>query len=364
MLSRRVWVVVLVMISAALLIAAAGQGAGAVSPTPPDAETRGAQAVAMQAPGTPSATVPPTVTPSDTPPPPPPTGTPTATPTPGPYEHVIREGDNCIAIAIEYGHVDLDVIGVIEELNNLRDCSLLPGPGNVILVPRPTATATPVGMDLTQTAIATSAPPMITLEAGPSFSVEKYAVQSGDTLSSIAILHDSSLRQICELNPLPDGINCGGCEWQSANCCCPNPPVLSEGQEINVPAPPPTATPTPTLTGSETPTPTPTHEAPWPVYPVPGAEVVGPVRLAWLSVGVLADDEHYLVLVTDDTTGTTFSAATRKLSLDMPRDYLPVDGQSHTFAWQIVVVRLGEDGFFYPIGEALPEVRFTWLGWE
>ncbi|MBN1565630.1 MAG: LysM peptidoglycan-binding domain-containing protein, partial [Anaerolineae bacterium] len=302
--------------------------------------------------------------PSDTPPPPPPSATPTATSTPGPYEHVIRAGDTCIGIVYEYGHLDLAVIGVMEDLNNMRDCGSLPGPGNVILVPRPTATPTPFGMDLTQTVIATNAPPMITLEAGASFSVQKYTVQADDTLSSVAILHDSSLRQICELNPLPDGLNCGGCEWQSENCCCPNPPLLSQGQEINVPAPPPTATPTPTLTGSETPTATPTHDAPWPVYPAAGSEVIGPVRLAWLTVGLLSDDEHYLVLVTDETTGTTFNAATRQLSFEIPSDYLLVDGQAHTFAWQVVVVRLGEDGFFYPSGQALPESRFTWLGWE
>jgi hypothetical protein len=275
---------------------------------------------------------------------------------------VIQPGEDCIGIAYQYGHVDLAVINLIQSMNGIQ-CSSL-HIGATILVPRPTPTATPFGADLTQTAVATAAPPNVTLVAGPSFSVQTYVIQAGDTLSSIAIKADSSLRQICELNPLPDGIDCGGCTWDTANCCCPNPPVLSQGQQINVPAPPPTPTYTPTLTGSETPTYTPTYRAPQPVYPPAESTVKGPVRLTWLTVGVLAEREYYLVVLRDDTTGVTFSASTRQLSLDIPLDYLPADGQAHTFAWQVVIVQLGEDGLFYPIGSALPEQRFIWQGWE
>jgi hypothetical protein len=307
-------------------------------------------------------TIPPTITPSDTPPPPPPTGSPTPTDTPGPFEHVIQSGEDCIGIAYNYGHFSLSVLSLIESLNNIQCTSLITG--STILVPRPTPTITPVGADLTQTAVATAAPPRVTLAAGPSFSVQPYVVQSDDTLSSIAIKADSSLRQLCELNPLPDGIDCGGCRWESPHCCCPNPPVLSVGQQINVPAPPPTATYTPTFTGSETPTFTPTHRAPQPVYPLPGATVTGPVRLTWLTVGMLTRDESYLVMVRDEDTGETFSASTRQLSYDLPAANLPSDGEAHMFAWQVVVVRLGSDGLFYPQGAAVPEQRFTWAGWE
>ena len=90
--------------------------------------------------------------------------------------------------------------------------------------------------------MATSAPPKVTLDAAPSFAINAYVVEEGDTLSSIAIIHDSSLRQICELNPLPSGIDCGACTWESPNCCCMRPVVLSAGQQINVPAPTPTPT--------------------------------------------------------------------------------------------------------------------------
>ncbi len=313
---------------------------------------------------TPSPTLPPTITPTNSPPPPPPSATPTATETPGPYEHVIRSGDTCLGIAYQYGHIHLDVKRAIELLNGMADCAILPGPGTTILIPRPTATPTETGADLTQTAIATSAPPGIPLVVTPAFAVKTYVVQAGDTLSSIAIMHDSSLRQICELNPLPGGIDCRACIWESPNCCCTRPVVLSEGQQINVPAPTPTPTFTPTFTGSETPTPTPTYRAPQPASPLHGAQVSGPVRLTWLSVGILQPAETYLVTVRDDTTGATFAASTRQLSLDLPASYLPNDGQAHQFAWQVSVVRLGDDGLYYPLGGIVPEQRFTWLGWQ
>jgi LysM repeat protein len=370
MINRRFWLST-VLVCVTLLGVACGSSEDRTpdlpSPVSPPAISPTVIAAApTQTPGaptlTPSPTIPPTVTPMDSPPPPAATGTATPTETPGPYEHVIQAGDTCLGIAYEYGHLSPDVKRAIEKLNGMADCSILPGPGNTILIPRPTPTATPVGADLTQTAVATSMPPQVTLEVAPSFAIRTYVVQSGDTLSSIAILSDSSLQQVCELNPLPNGIDCGGCQWQSPNCCCPNPPVLSAGKELNVPAPTPTPTPTPTLTGSETPTSTPTHSAPQMIYPADGSTVTGPVRLTWLSVGVLAEDEYYLVTLRDETTGATFNADTRQLSLDIPAAYLPADGQAHTFAWGVSVARLGNDGLFYPLGSALPEQRFAWSG--
>ncbi|MGQ9850567.1 MAG: LysM peptidoglycan-binding domain-containing protein [Aggregatilineaceae bacterium] len=356
-----------------LLLAACGSGnnSALLTATPRAFDTAAPTrvlAAPTQTPGgptiTPSPTLPPTVTPTDTPPPPPPSATPTATPTPGPFEHVIKSGDTCLGIAYQYGHVHPDVKRAIELLNGIADCAILPGPGTTILVPRPTATPTEIGADLTQTAIATSAPPNLALAATPSFAVKPYIVQAGDTLSSIAIIHDSSLRQICELNPLPGGIDCRACTWESPNCCCTRPVVLSEGQQINVPAPTPTPTFTPTFTGSETPTPTPTHRAPQPISPANGVQISGPVRLSWLSVGLLQADETYLVTVRDETTGAAYAGSTRQLSLDLPVAYLPQDGQQHVFVWQVSVVRLGQDGLYYPVGALVPEQRFTWLGWQ
>jgi hypothetical protein len=323
-------------------------------------------AAPTQTPGGPtltaSPTVPPTITPTNTLPPPPPSATPTATETPGPIEYTVETGDDCISITYKAGHNDLDVIPLFLQLNSLTSCNALPGPGAKLLVPRPTPTATPAGMDLTQTAVATSAPPMVTLDAPAAFSIQPYTVVEGDTLMSIALSNESSMRQICELN---QGIlDCRGCKWENANCCCPNPPLLSVGQQVNIPAPTPTPTMTPTLSGSETPTMTPTYRAPQPIAPMEGANVVGPVRLMWLSVGALAADEYYLVTVRNEGTGEVFSDETRQLSLDVPQSYLPDDGQSRLFSWQVAVVQLGADGLLYPAGSAVAPRQFTWLGWQ
>lgn len=373
----RLWMLALVLL--ALAVAGCGAESSAEptdSPSPAPLPTRSPTSVAALAAvtQTPVAqvptltlgrTLPPTITPTGSATPGLPTETPTTTPTPGPYEYIMKAGDDCISVLYQHGFSDLDAIEALLRLNNLADCRQLPGPGNRILVPRPTATATPEGYDVTLTAVATAAPPLITLEvAGPSFSIQAYTVQQDDTLSSIAIAVDSTLRQLCELNAGPGGIDCRGCQWESAHCCCPIPPVLSVGQQINIPAPTPTPTFTPTFTGSETPTPTPTHMAPQLVYPPAGGTVSGPVRLSWVTVGPLAEDEVYLVSVRDETTGQTFSDVTRQLSYDLPSDALPADGAPREFVWQVSVVRQGEDGLLHPAGAIRPEQAFTWQGWD
>lgn len=367
-MKRFVWACLLVGLT---MFGAGCSGAGDSSgaPTLPADELQFAVAPNMQATPslTASPTLPPTVTPTDTPPPPLPTDTPRPTDTPGPHEHVVQPNENCLGIATIYGHVSIDVIAAIERLNNIR-CSGLQQ-GATILVPRPTVTPTEIGADLTQTVIATNAPPMVTLDAMIAVSVQEYVVEEGDTLSSIALKNDSTLRQICELNPLPDGINCSGCTWESANCCCPNPPLFSVGDRVNVPAPSPTPTPSPTFTGSETPTHTPTHRAPQAVYPLPEATVQGPVRLTWLSVGVLARnetyEEQYLVSVRNETSGEVLAHLTRQLSYDVPAEFLPADGTPTRFVWQVRVVRMepGVTDVLYPVGGVMFENAFSWQGW-
>ena len=351
---RTLWVGLALVTATALPLYAVRVALGAL-PTAAPEPARWAQS-------TPSPSLPPTVTLTATPPAPPATPTPTFTATPGPYEYVVQSGDTCWDIAYRFGHQDPAAIGAIEALNGTGACSTL-REGATILVPRPTATPTPLGADLTQTAVATAAPPMITLQAQQSFAVQNYTVQSGDTLSSIAIMFDSSLQQICELNPLPDGIDCGACTWESPNCCCTRPIVLSEGQVLNVPAPTPTPTFTPTFTGSETPTATPTYRAPAPIFPQAGDTVRGSLRLMWLSVGPLAADEAYLVALRDEASGAVFAATTRQLSLDVPPEFLAGGEAPRAFVWLVRVVRLGEDGLLHPLGGVVPEQGFTWESW-
>ena len=367
---RNLWLIAGLVVVLSLMVVACGDSSDPVVEEPSAVPTQEpSPTVILAAPTrtpsgptlTPSPTLPPTVTPLPTAEAPAATSTPLPTDTPGPYEHVIEAGDFCLRIAAKYGHEDPDVISEIERINNVN-CSALPGPGNTILVPIPTATPTQIGADLTQTVVATSAPPLLQLEPDKPISMQSYSVREGDTLVSISINNDTTLRQLCELNPLPGGLDCGACVWESANCCCPRDqmPLLSVGQSLNVPAPTPTPTMTATFTGSETPTLTPTHTAPQPVYPPNGATLTGRVRLTWLADGPLVNGEIFLVTVRNETTGSVLNETTRQLSLDVPAAYLPEDGQSHMLVWQVSVVRQDDAGLLVPVSWAVPEQRFTW----
>lgn len=301
----------------------------------------------------PTATFPPTLTFTPSPTLGPPTGSPTPTGTPGPFEHAIRPGDDCISIVYGYGHVDLDVLQEFYELNEMTRCAL-GSPGQVVLVPRPTGQ--PDFVPEGATPMATS--PFV---GTPFFEIGQYCAESDDTLTSIALRVGSSPRQICEMNPLPDGLNCSGCDFSGSDVgSCPDPPLIVEGRCYNVPAPTPAPTGTQRPTGDETPTPTPTLRAPLGVYPVGGDTVSGTMRLQWVSVGRLQPDQYYVVNLEDRTAGTLFIDATRDTFIDVPFDYVPTDGIARDVVWWVSVQRQGEDGLFVPVGPRSAEYRFTW----
>jgi hypothetical protein len=302
----------------------------------------------------PSPTFPPSLTPTLPPTDAPPSETPLPTATPGPYEHRILQGDDCIAIVYQYGHVDLDVLNEFYALNNMTGGCSLPGAGAVVLVPRPTGTPLPPD-------VAEGPPPPTSPFTGVYVAVGTYEVIEDDTITSVALKANTNVRQICELNPLPDGLDCRGCDFSESDVgFCPNPPVLSVGQVLKVPAATPTPSSTPPPTGDETATPTPTHRAPELVYPSGGITVSGPVRLQWVSVGLLQADEFYVVSLLDQTTGAPFNQATRGTYLDLPLEYVPTDGQVHSITWSVSVEKRQPDGLFSPIGGRSIDAQFMW----
>jgi len=302
---------------------------------------------------TPSPTFPPTLTPTVSATPAPPTDTPGPTNTPGPYEHQVRTGDDCIGILYQYGHVDLDALQVLYDLNQLGGCTL-PSVGGMILVPRPTAADS--GEPIVTEPLATSP-----FSASDYEAYGEYCVTEGDTLTSIALKANTSLRRICELNPLPDGLDCRGCDFSLSDVgSCPNPPLIGVGDCFTVPA----ATPQPSATlppsGDETPTPTPTHRAPLVVYPPNGAVVRGSLRLQWASVGLLGEGEYYVVNLTDASSGALFIDATKATFMNVPLDYVPRDGTAHSITWFVSVQAMTPDGLFVPVGGRSADYGFTW----
>lgn len=302
----------------------------------------------------PSATFPPSLTPSTTWTPQPPTSTPSDTPEPGPFEHQVGENQDCITILSIYGHLDVSQLDDFYALNNLSGCNI--SVGQTVLVPRP------VIPDIAPPP-ADGEPRATSMFAGtPFFALGQYCAEEEDTLTSIALKNNTNPRRVCEMNPLPDGLDCRGCDFSVSNVYCPDPPIIQVSQCVNVPAATPTATNTLPPRGDETITPTPTLIAPTLISPRNGDQVRGIIRLQWVSVGRLAENEFYVVTLLNEGNQTVYNAATQATSITVPNDFLPNDGAAYEMVWSVAIEMQNADGLFIPSGGRTPENRFTWEG--
>ncbi len=296
------------------------------------------------------------ITPANTPTPVTPSATPTITETPGPIQYVIQEGDQLIAIVRDNGHRSLAVLDEVVALNpNVPSADRLPPPGSTILIPRPTATATPPGGELTATVLA-----QFPASPTPVLQTMTHIVEQGQTIVGILSQYDIPMYRLRELNPWP------AVDWTGCDPAIPSggedcSPVLSVGQEILVPAPTPIPTLSPTPSGGETPTPTPTYAPADLLWPSPGDIIQGgPLTLRWVSVGILQPGEYYQVTVTDQTAGTVYTTFTRSNSLTLPAALQPGDAVSHEVSWRVEVVRVQEDNAAVLIAFPGEERPFQW----
>jgi hypothetical protein len=288
----------------------------------------------------------------------PPSETPTPSETPGPYVHTIAEGDTLITIIQTYEYTDLSVINEIVRINeNIPNPDTLPGIGATILIPRQTATSTPENSELTEIAQA-GIPTAISVTLAVQTAIIQHSVVEGETIVGIAQQYATTLEVISQLNP---DIPFFGCDFSVASGGPDCNPPLQVGQVVNVPAPTPTPTLSPTPSGSETPTPTPTYRAPLVISPPQGGIAMpAPVRLDWVSVGVLQANEFYLVQVRDTTTGAEYAQVTKNTSIWLPESMIPGDGQPHPMEWTVRIAYPNEADVYQPIGGA-PEVNtFQW----
>jgi hypothetical protein len=302
--------------------------------------------------------------------------TPTPTETPGPCEQIVGQGDNLIILATRCGHNDLDVIDEILDLNGLSSAESLQL-GQLILIPWPSPTPGPpptdeasdqsdaAGGSAETVTVADVAEPTAISNVIPSPTLQPgvgwYTIQAGDNILSIAIQFNANVEILSQLNPEVTFSQCDfGMDSGGANCIV----QLYEGQRIRVPAPTPTPTLSPTPSGSETPTPTatPTFNAPSLLSPgdrfLFGAEDI--VTLRWVTTGILAEGDVYLVTVTDTTLGEVFTTATTETLLILPQEWQPTDGERHLFTWDVAVGPSNGSGGLASVTFNTPSRMFFW----
>ena len=269
-----------------------------------------------------------------------PTRLPTATPAPSstvtpspaasatPIVHVVKSGETIIYIASYYGTSPASIM----EANDLDESSArLLHVGQELLIP----STGPVGGPAPDS---TQQPPQVIHE-----------VASGETLSSIADEYDTSVEAILAANRLS------------------SPDLIYKGQELVVPLMPPTATPIPTPTPTLTPTPGPPFPAPALLSPANDAVFNGPdavIVLNWTSVGILSEDQVYLVEVETPSGKTPLTYTTQGTSWRVSADLWP-SGRERTLKWRVTVVGQGgapSEGqpVWKPLSQPTESRRFVW----
>ncbi len=284
------------------IVAAVGQtepAAGDATPTPLTG-----QATATDTPA------PPTSTPASEPTsaPPPPTSAPAA-----PTEYEVEPGDTCGGIAREFG------IGLDEFIQyNKLDSNCFIKAGDKVLIPPATPTPGPSptlapGVTPEPTAqpeAISTLPPQIV-----------YEVRAGDTCGDIAQRFRMPLAQLVQQNDL------------DANC------FLRAGQVLTLTFATPTPVLTPTPIVAQTPTPSAGYSAPQVIVPLAGAQISdtqATVTLEWLSVGLLKENEWYVVQVQPSGAITVPIFETKATSVKLTRDALG-DDVERSFAWWVQV---------------------------
>ncbi|BCX05757.1 MAG: hypothetical protein KatS3mg053_3695 [Candidatus Roseilinea sp.] len=250
----------------------------------------------------------------------PPTATPAPSPTPvPPREYTVQSGDTCGGIAQRFGVR----LGELAALNNLDTERCLIRIGDKLLIPVPSPTPLPTatlppGMPPPPTAAPVPGEPTATLPAQI-----VYVVKGGDTCSEIAQKFNVTVELLMQQNNL------------DSNCLIRMNQVLT----ITFATPTPVLTPTPFVL--QTPTPRAGYSAPIVMLPADGAQISGTqeiVTLQWLTVGLLQENEWYVVQVQPSGAITVPIFETKATSLKLTQDILG-DWEEREIAWWVQVKR-------------------------
>jgi LysM repeat protein len=263
-----------------------------------------------------------------------PTPLPTATALP-PVEYTVQDGDFCSTIAAIF---DVSIQSIVLQNSLPADCSQL-YVGQVLMIPQPTPTASPLPSATLGSADATEA------------ACEKitYTVQANDTLSTIALNYNVDMDAIRSYNGLTGDI-------------------VFQGQTLLIPlcARFPTPGPTPTATLP------PPYPAPNLLLPADGAAfmmISETITLQWASAGTLRQNEAFAVTIEDVTDGEGRKQIeyVTDTKLIVPSSLKPAENKPHVFRWWVLPVRqvsTTKDG--EPVWDsagAISEKRvFTWWG--
>lgn len=293
-------------------------------------------------------------------PPPSPTASPTATSIY--FEYLVQEDETLFYILQlpqhGYGY-ELNIAATVVALNdNIPNADSLRG-GITILIPRPTATFTPVGVEATKALLETIGADDSTGAILPSgITVGCYDVLAGDSMVAIAVEYGITLEILSDLNRDVDWSGCNFTQPSGGPECSP---TLRIGQCIRVPVPTPLPTKYPTPTGDETPTPTATKLAPRLLYPLDGAVLpVQPLTVHWVGLSGMNQVDKYLVEFIDQTSKQPLRQVTSANSFQVPIAFLPSDGQNHVVQWRVSVVRRQDQGVYHFVGAEGDWRSFEW----
>lgn len=263
-----------------------------------------------------------------------PTPLPTWTPLP-PMDYTVKPDETCSQIAAAFG---ISVQSIITTNNLDVSCTL--SQGQNLKIPQPTLTPSPMPTATVDTSIIN--------DENDCENTITVKVESGWTLSSIALNYNVTMASIREYNHLSNDI-------------------VQEGQSLIVPLCERKPTPGPTPTA----TPAPPYPAPNLLLPRSGASFsadTNAVTLQWASVADLRANELYRITVQDLTSETekilvVYATDTKYI---LPSSFRPVDGIPHIIQWTVSVARQINQGTTNPIYEvaglsSTPRV-FSWIG--
>lgn len=240
--------------------------------------------------------IPPTWTPEDA------TPDPDWTPTPTPFIYTVQAGDNLSSIAIWAG-TTVDAIMRMNKLENPRWLSV----GQQLAIPsdsKKQGTPTP------------------TLDV--EFAV--HIVEKGDSLLGLAMDYGTSIEAIKQANHIEDER------------------FIRVGESLAIPLGTSTPTPLPTPLPTKTPTPGSPYAKPIVLLPAQEERFWGdtdPILLNWISVGILGEDDWYLVELKHIVGQQEVEEYgwTRSTSWRVPPELFPgPDSHQHLFRWHVRVV--------------------------